>query len=301
MTRPISRPAAHAGSFYPRDPDRLSRVVVALFAEATTTRATEAAGATDPGFAGLPIGLLVPHAGLEYSGPVAARGWARLRYADVASVVIAGTNHFAGWFEGVGVWAGGAWQSPLGEVPIDDELSRTIGELGPPFAETIDAHLEEHSIEVQLPLLARASPRSRIVPLLVSLRDPADCREAGRRLGRLLAERRAAGATTVLVASSDLAHYPSESRAHEVDRLVLEPILALDPWELARREAELRGRRLPGLACGLCGLEPVLFTLGAVREMGATRGVLLAHATSADIPGGDPGRVVGYASVAFVA
>ncbi len=297
MSLPPVRRAAHAGSFYPRDPGWLSRTVSDLLAAV-------AAIAPEPHRWRVPVGLLVPHAGLEYSGAVAARGWAALLDADVGSVVIAGTNHFAGWFEGVGVWVAGAWQTPLGEIAIDDGLGRSIAGLGAPFSATLDAHeahLEEHSIEVQLPFLHHALPDARLIPLLVSIRDPADCREAGRRLGLLLNERRAAGGSIVLAASSDLAHYPTESLANEVDRRVLEPILALDPWELARREAEIRARRQPGLACGLCGLEPVLFTLAAVREMGALRGVLLAHATSADVPGGDPGRVVGYAGVAFVA
>lgn len=289
------RPEAQAGTFYPADPKQLASEVDALVEQADAAAAREA---PPPG---PPLGLLVPHAALHFSGWVAARGWRQLRELDPATVVIAGTNHFAAWFAGVGVWAGGAWQTPLGPREIDDELGAAIEGLGRPFMPTVEAHLDEHSIEVQLPLLAAVAPRSRIVPLLVSLPDPAACREAGRRVGALLRDRLCAGERVVLVASSDLAHYPTESRAHEVDRHVLEPILVLDPWQLARRELELRGAGIRGLACGLCGFEPVLFTLAAACEMGATRGVLLAHGTSADVPGGDPGRVVGYAAVEFVA
>lgn len=289
------RPEAHAGTFYPAAPDQLSSEVRMLIDQAELA---EVRAAPSPG---RPIGLLVPHAALHFSGRVAVQGWRQLRELDPATVVIAGTNHFAAWFTGVGVWAGGAWQTPLGPRPVDDELTAAIEGLGRPFVPAIDPHLDEHSIEVQLPLLAVLAPRSRIVPLLVSLPDPAACREAGRRLGLLLRDRLAVGERVVLVASSDLAHYPTESRAHEVDHQVLEPILALDPWRLAHRELELRRSGIRGLACGLCGFEPVLFTLSAVREMGARRGILLAHGTSADVPGGDPGRVVGYAAVVFVA
>jgi len=304
MSRPVEpegagqqtpRPEAHAGTFYPAAPDQLAGEIEALIRDADLAARREA---PPPG---PPVGLLVPHAALHFSGRIAARGWRELRGLDPATIVIAGTNHFAAWFSGVGVWAGGPWQTPLGPRPVDHELAAAIEGLGRPFGPTVDAHLDEHSIEVQLPLLAAVAPRSRIVPLLVSLADPAACREAGRRLGQLLRDRLAAGERIVLVASSDLAHYPTESRAHEVDRQVLEPILALDPWQLARRELELRRSGIPGLACGLCGFEPVVFTLAAVREMGARRGILLAHGTSADVPGGDPGRVVGYAAVEFVA
>ena len=289
------RPEAHAGTFYPADPDQLEREVEALIRDADLAARHEVPLPRPP------LGLLVPHAALHFSGRVAAHGWRQVRELDPATVVIAGTNHFAAWFAGVGVWAGGAWQTPLGPRAVDDELGAATEGLGRPFVPTVDAHLDEHSIEVQLPLLAAVVPRSRIVPLLVSLPDPAACREAGRWLGLLLRDRLAAGERVVLVASSDLAHYPTESRAHEIDRQVLEPILALDPWQLARRELELRRSGIRGLACGLCGFEPVLFTLAAVREMGARRGILLAHGTSADVPGGDPGRVVGYAAVEFVA
>lgn len=288
-----ARRPAHAGSFYPADPGRLEHIVDGLLREAAEAQVSAPAGT--------PLGLLVPHAGIEFSGSVAARGWVLLGERTPSSVVLAGTNHFADWFAGVGVWTGGPWSTPLGAVSADCELGSRVVSLGPPFASAIDAHLEEHSIEVQLPLLARACPEARIVPLLVSMRYPSACRTAGRMLGRLLRERCAVGERIALVASSDLAHYPTESRAHEVDQQVLGPILALDAWDLARREEKLRAARIPGLACGLCGLEPVLFTLAALREMGATRGMLLAHATSADVPGGDPDRVVGYAAVAFVA
>jgi len=291
------RPPAHAGSFYPRDPVRLGRDVDGYLADAARTRAAGMPGSSRAD--AMPLGLVVPHAGYMFSGPVAARGWVELAPDRVDTVVVAGTNHFAGWFAGVGVWAGGPWETPIGPFPIDSELSRAIETLGRPFVATVTAHLEEHSIEVQVPFLVRACPSARIVPLLVSA-SPSDCHEAGRRLGGLLRERRAAGQRIVLVASSDLAHYPTEQRAHEADRRTLEPILALDPWELERREADLRAIRPAGLACGLCGLDPVQFSLAAVQEMGASTGVLLAYATSADVPEGGPDRVVGYASVAFV-
>lgn len=297
MTGPAAereRAPAIAGTFYPAEPGALARQVEALFEGLAPP-----VGFAPPGPA--PLGLLVPHAGLSYSGRVAAHAWATLAADPPDTLVILGTNHFAGWVQGVAAWTGGPWRTPLGRVEVDRALAERIVGLGPPFAADDAAHRDEHSIEVQLPLLARACPAARIVPLLVTCRGPAACREAGERLGRFLAGRRAAGERLVLVASSDLAHYPADAAAREVDRRMLEPILALDPWELARREARARGEGIPGLVCGLCGLDPVLAALGAAAAMGATRGELLAEATSADVPGGDPRRVVGYAAVAFVA
>ena len=103
----------------------------------------------------------------------------------------------------------------------------------------------------------------------------------------------------LLVASSDLAHYPPANVCEAVDRELIEPLLRLDGDALLELETRLVGANLPGLVCGLCGIDPVRFSLAALREMGARKGYLLAAATSADA-GGDRRRTVGYAAAAFV-
>jgi hypothetical protein len=146
--------------------------------------------------------------------------------------------------------------------------------------------------------LAHACPQARIVPLAVSPRLEGH-EEAGKLLGRLLAELRAAGERVVLVASSDLAHYPPAGVCEAVDRELLEPLARMDGGGLLAEESRLLRGHLPGLVCGLCGIDPVRFSLAALAEMGATRGLLLGAATSADA-GGDRRRTVGYAAMAFV-
>lgn len=284
------RPAV-AGSFYPADPRRLDSLVTELLAGATGVKladwtSTEAVQ-----------GLLVPHAGLVYSGAIAALGWALAGEIGPTTIVLAGTDHQA-WAEGVGVWTGGPWQTPLGEVAVDDALAAEIVALGPPFAQDDACHLTEHSLEVQLPLLARACPSARIAPLAVSPRLE-DHAGAGGALGRLLAKRRARGERILLVASSDLAHYPPARVCEETDAELLEPLLRMDAEGLRALEARVVRANRSGLVCGLCGIDPVRVTLAALSEMGAKRGVLLGAATSADA-GGDPRRTVGYAAAAFV-
>ena len=287
------RPAV-AGTFYPAEPDRLHSMVEVLLA-----------GAESPGQPARPeepapssvAGLLVPHAGLVYSGAVAALGWALAGRIGPTTIVLAGTDHQA-LAAGVGVWTGGAWQTPLGEVEVDDDLAAEIAAMGPPFAADDDAHLTEHSLEVQLPLLLRSCPEAKIVPLAVSPRLHGHA-QAGVMLGRLLARRRAAGERVLLVASSDLAHYPPDDVCRETDAQLLDPLLRLDAEELRALESRLLRSGSPGLVCGLCGIDPVRVTVAAVLEMGASHGVLLGAATSADA-GGDPRRTVGYAAAAFV-
>lgn len=289
------RPAAHAGTFYPAEPGALARQVDALLDAARRGR---------PSRATPPLGLLVPHAGIDWSGPVAARGWLELEPDPAApgpppTVVVLGTNHFARWPRGISAWPGGPWWTPLGEVALDEALRRRVVALGGAFAARAEPHLEEHSIEVELPFLVRVRPDARIVPLLVGPLGGDDLRVAGAALGQLLAEVRAAGHPVVLAASSDLAHYPSRTVAERVDAESLEMIAALDADRLARHEAAVESAAVAGLDCALCGIEPVLCLLGALRALGATVGSVLAHATSADAPLGEPHRVVGYAAVRF--
>ena len=286
-----TRPPAVAGTFYPAEPERLSARVATLLAG--TARVPRPAGATPDAV----LGLLVPHAGLVYSGAVAALSWALAGEIAPSTIVLAGTDHEAR-AAGVGVWTGGPWRTPLGDVATDLELGRRILSLGPPFEADNDAHLTEHSIEIQLPLLTQACPGARIVPLAVSPRLQTHA-EAGALLGRLLAGLRAAGEGVLLVASSDFAHYPPARVCEEVDDQLLEPLLRLDGDALFKLDRALSVADMPGLVCGLCGIDPVRFVMSAVAEMGATRGLLLGKATSADA-GGDPRRTVGYAAAAFV-
>ena len=324
------RPPAVAGLFYDDDPARLSADV------------DELVGAADerfpvpPEIRGAPLaGILVPHAGLVYSGVVAATAWRLLRSVPGAAaaddrstdgatpgataadggaaggataagggsagptIVLLGTNHGAAWLTGVGAWDGGAWRTPLGDVDVDDELVREVIGLGPPFGADRRCHLGEHSLEVQLPFVVRAAPGARIVPLSVGTGTSGRAVEAGERLGALLAERRAAGARILLAISSDMAHYPRAAVAERVTATLLPYALALDPAGLAEAEARVR-RDEPRTSCGMCGIEPAVLGLAALRAMGAERGTTLAAATSADA-GGDPGRTVGYLAVAFPA
>lgn len=302
---PVRRPAV-AGGFYPSDPDVLRAMVDRLLAAAVTeatapgAKAAEAEGSGRPPHApaGRLLGLLVPHAGLVFSGLVAAHAWRLLASDPPGTAVLLGTNHTAGWLRGIGVWDAGAWASPLGRVQVDEGLAGAIAGLGPGFCVDRAAHGDEHSLEVQLPFVGRVAPAMRIVPLAVSTGTGAAARELGGQLGRLLGERLAAGERIVLVASSDAAHYPAARDAERATEVLLPPLLALDPVGLAEREQALVTAGIPGLRCGMCGIEPSVVGLAALRALGATRGELLAAATSADA-GGDPRRTVGYIAAAF--
>jgi AmmeMemoRadiSam system protein B len=293
LARVVRQPAV-AGSFYPGTPDRLRTLVRDLYTMADRLPGVAAADR------GIPLGLLVPHAGLAYSGVTAAAGWGRLRGRDERplTVVMLGTNHGATWLDGVGVWDTGAWQTPLGETLVDEALAAAVVALGPPFTVDLEAHGLEHSLEVQLPLLQAVAPVARIVPLAISCGTGPRAVETGRRLGSLLRDRPAGSPRVLLAISTDLAHYPPQAICERTTELLAPAILAIDGTRLADLEATARAARLRGLACGMCGIEPAVLGLAALREMGATRAVRLASATSADA-GGPADRTVGYLAVRF--
>ena len=298
------RPPAVAGTFYPAEPDRLRALVADLLAAAEVVPAVEP---PREGADRQTLGLLLPHAGLMYSGVVAAAGWRRLADDEPAAgpagisttVVLLGTNHGAGWLDGVGIWDAGAWRTPLGDVAVDAELAAGVADLGPPFVVDPLSHVHEHSIEVQLPILALVADQARIVPLAVSAGTGREAIDAGERLGRLLAARRDRDHRIVIAISSDMAHYPGQRDCNAATAELLPPIVDLAPEDLARREAVLAGGRVRGLVCGMCGIQPAVLGLAALRAFGAVRGVALAAATSADA-GGPVDRTVGYLAVEFV-
>ena len=293
------RPPAVAGSFYPGEPVALAKLVDRLLVEAD--HLTPVAGVAEPLTARRLAGLLVPHAGLVYSGVVAATGWRLIGMTwpdDPLTVVMLGTNHGAGWLRGVAVWEAGAWRTPLGDVEVDIEAARRILEIGPPFVVDREAHLGEHSLEVQLPLLRTVGRRARIVPLSVTAGTGDAAIAAGEALGALLARLNDAGEPVVLAISSDMAHYPPRPDCMRATVDLLPPILRLDPAALAQAERELVAGDGPGLVCGMCGIQPGVLGLAALRAAGATRGRLLAAATSADA-GGPADRTVGYLAAAF--
>lgn len=300
----VRRPAV-AGSFYPADPVELAELVDGLLESARPP--DDAVAAVEAGLAG----ILVPHAGLVYSGHVAAVAWrlaagawrlaagAALAASDApTTLVMLGTNHRAGWLHGIGVWEAGTWRTPLGDMAVDEDLAAQIVALGPPFMVDRDAHRSEHSLEVQLPFVSRTLPGARIVPLAISAGGGELAVSAGARLGTLLAKRRAKGIRTSLAISTDMAHYPPATVGARVTEALAPIVLALEPTRLAQREAEIADSGLPGLACGMCGIEPTVLGLAALRAMGVEQGIRLAAATSADV-GGPSGRTVGYLAAAF--
>ncbi|MGC8817163.1 MAG: AmmeMemoRadiSam system protein B [Candidatus Hadarchaeum sp.] len=231
------------------------------------------------------VGLVSPHAGYMYSGPVAAHGFARVAEDGLpARIVILGPNH-TGAGSGVSIVTSGRWRTPLGEVPIDGDLGEEIKAASDIIDVDTTAHAYEHSIEVQLPFLQHLfGDAFKIVPICLMLQDESTSLEVGDAIAKA-----AAGSDILIIASTDFTHYEPQRYAVEKDRMVIERIVKMDPRGVVRVVDE------EGIT--MCGYGPVAAMLQAAKRLGAKRAELLKYATSGDTAG-PMAQVVGYASIA---
>jgi MEMO1 family protein len=275
MTGPVRRSAV-AGSWYPGEAERLTATVESHLAAVPPRPAP-----------GRLVGLISPHAGMQYSGPVAACAYARVAQNEPRTVVLVGPSHFMA-FDGVSVWSKGAFETPLGAIPIDEELAAAILQGDGKIRDDPAPHRQEHSLEMQLPFLQRRLPGLRIVPALMG----SQARSEVERLVEALVgavERHPA----LLVASSDLSHYHPSSQAEVLDRQVIAHVAELDAWGLMDRLEAFRGHA--------CGGGAMVAVMAAAQRLGADRSVILRYADSGDVPNGDKARVVGYLAAALCA
>lgn len=269
------RPPAVAGTWYPGDGASLAAEVDGYLASVPAAA-----------LRGRVVGLISPHAGLRYSGPVAAHAYAPLRGRRDLTVVLVGPSHRMP-FDGVSIYARGAFATPLGDIPIDEDLAAALLEKDA-VRDFPAPHRDEHSLEMQLPFLQRLVPGLRLVPLLMGsqTRDEVDV------LARVLA-RALEGSDALLVASSDLSHYHPAAQANELDARVVADVERFDPEGLMDRLERFHGHA--------CGGGPMVAVLKAARERGAVQATVLRYADSGDAGERDKSRVVGYLAAALTA
>jgi len=261
-----------AGSFYPKDPAVLTRMVDGFFEKAPDRAPAEN-----------PFMVLAPHAGYVYSGPAAAETYKSIHPGSVDTVILLGPCHRAA-FSGASVWTRGSWTTPLGVVEIDTSTAEAIVKDHPEFQYTEAVHLTEHSLETQIPFLQRRLGTFKIVPILVDDASPSNCRSLARAIISATE-----GKKSLLVASSDLSHYHDQATARKMDSE------ALDLF--SRGDSEGLRRTFASGETEMCGAAAVLTALEATRLVGA-EGKILLQSDSASASG-DTGRVVGYGSCVF--
>ena len=265
------RPPAVAGTFYEGTRDRLAQQVDACFNANPPTPARKERF----------LGAVVPHAGLMYSGHVAAAFYA-LAELPKRFVILCPNHTGAGHLAAIN--REGAWRTPLGDVAIDTPLADALMAKTPLLAEDARAHAREHSLEVQLPFLQRILGDFTFVPICLGAHRYDYAEEIGRAIAEVMRTER----DVAILASSDLNHYEDQSATLRKDQLAIDQVLARNPAELWRVVDEYD--------VSMCGFIPTTTMLIATNTLGATESRLIKHATSGDV-NGDYSHVVGYAAL----
>jgi MEMO1 family protein len=265
---PIRQPAV-AGRFYPRDREAL-RADVEVFLAQRREKKVRA------------LGCIAPHAGYMYSGHVAGAVFAAIEIPELCVVIC--PNH-----TGAGVpfsmMSVGAWETPLGSVPIASDFAATLKKLCPLLEEDSAAHRSEHAVEVELPFLQVCQPKLKFVPIALGTRNFEALEQLGVTLAEAITSQREA---VLIVASSDMNHYESDAITRVKDESAIDPILQLDPRALYNVVMEE--------SVSMCGFGPAVVLLTAAKKLGGRSAELVKYATSGDISG-DRDTVVGYAGI----
>jgi len=276
------REPAVAGQFYPDDSKALAAALDAYSKDAVAPSGQR------------PVALIAPHAGYIFSGQIAADAWNQAAGHAYDTIVLLGTNHSGLNTRRVAVFPEGGLRTPLGVVAVDAGLVQSLLSACGECAADAGPHEREHSIEVQLPFLQRLFPSAKVVAAVVGPEDPMLPERFGRALAGVLRGRRA-----LVVASSDLSHYPPASDAAGVDRRTLEAIASMDADRLRNGSVQSEARGIRDLATRACGEAPIRAAIAAAKALGATRGHVVSYANSGDVAVGEPARVVGYGAVAL--
>jgi AmmeMemoRadiSam system protein B/AmmeMemoRadiSam system protein A len=275
----IRRPAV-AGKFYPEAESKLRPAIEKYLQNAVPARVKN------------PVAIIVPHAGYIFSGQICADGFKQASRRQYDVVVILGTNHTNPYFRKISVYPGGGFLTPLGTAAIDKGLAAALTEANPDCTPDKSLHGQEHSIEVVVPFVQVLFPKAKIVPVIVGTADVDMCVRFGKTLAEALK-----GKNALIVASSDLSHYPSAKDAASVDGKILQAMTGLDPAALNSAIEAQMNLRIPNLDTCACGEAPILAAMAAAKALGATHGEIISYANSGDASIGERSRVVGYGAV----
>ena len=270
-----------AGSFYPADPKALTAMIDDMLAHASLSQPP----IDDPILA-----VVAPHAGYQYSGPVAAYTYAALKGRKFSRVVVIAPSHFEA-FDFTSVYDGDAYATPLGSVRVDKAFAAQLAKMSPTIQLSSRGHTPtkegaEHAIEVELPWLQRVLGDFALVPIVMGDQSYENSRALGVALAKLIQ-----GQDTLILASSDLSHYHPYDEAVKIDHKTLN---ALQEWDYFSMSQNFQER-----VWEACGGAPIVAAMIAAERMGANEARVLKYANTGDVTG-DHSRVVGYSADVFL-
>jgi len=274
------RTPAVSGTFYPGDEKELKDLIHECFLHELGP------GKIPPTDSDQKIyGVICPHAGFVYSGPVACNSFYAISSSTSKLAIITGPNHY-GIGQNVASMIDSSWKTPLGLVEVDSESALELRKDLDILELDSFSHSKEHSIEVQIPMLQEIfSHDMKILPISLISQEQKTATKLSSAIAKIAQKKDA-----LLIGSSDFTHYEENGFAHRQDLALIEPILKLDVDEFYNILYE---RKVTA-----CGYGAIAATMVASKELGATEGKLLKYATSGDVSG-DKSSVVGYASIIF--
>ena len=275
------RTPAVSGTFYPENEKKLKNLIHECFMHPIGPGKTSPTDSDEKIY-----GVICPHAGFVYSGPVACHSFYSLSASSSKLAIIVGPNHY-GIGQNVASMVDASWKTPLGLVEVDSDSVLELREHLDILEIDSFSHSKEHSIEVQIPMLQDVfSDEMKILPISLINQEQKTATLVGSAIAKIAQEKDA-----LLIGSSDFTHYEENEFAHRQDLALIDPILKLDIDEFYKILYE---RKVTA-----CGFGAIASIMTACKELGATQGKLLKYATSGDVSG-DKSSVVGYASIIFV-
>jgi len=265
----MKRKSLVAGYFYPKKPDDLKKMIQSMVKDTKNRKKA--------------ICIISPHAGYQYSGPVAGAVYSSVKLPQ--RYIILGPSHSFTESK-VAVMKSGIWETPLGDVEILEELAEMICNGSAVISEDSQAHIQEHSIEVQIPFLQYFHQNISIVPISISAYvSYEELVETGNAVAKAI---QSYTEDVMIVASTDMSHYVSQEEAREKDFLAIDKILHLDPEGL--HEIVIKEN------ISMCGFQPTTASLIAAKALSARKAELIQYQTSGDVSGNTT-EVVGYAGI----
>ena len=275
------RTPAVSGTFYPENEKKLKNLIHDCFMHPIGPGKISPTDSYEKIY-----GVICPHAGFVYSGPVACHSFYSLSASSSKLAIIVGPNHY-GIGQNTASMIDVSWKTPLGLVEVDSDSVLELREHLDILEIDSFSHSKEHSIEVQIPILQEVfSDEMKILPISLINQEQKTATLVGSAIAKIAQEKDA-----LLIGSSDFTHYEENEFAHRQDLALIDPILKLDVDEFYKI---LHERKVTA-----CGFGAIASIMTACKELGATQGKLLKYATSGDISG-DKSSVVGYASIIFV-
>ncbi len=276
------RKSSVAGSFYPGDANELSGMVDG-YLKRSEQKISEK-----------PFAIVSPHAGYIFSGQIAADAFKQAAGHSYETIIVLGANHTVAGFRSVSIYPG-SFETPLGITEFCEETAQKLVDFDIDIVFDEDVHTREHSVEVQIPFIQRAFPDAKVVCAIVGAPHLNLCETLGSALSSVSLEK-----NILIVASSDLSHFPNYEDAVDVDMKTLVSIATVDIGEFVRTLHVNEAKNISNLATSACGEAPVLSAMVASKESGAKNGTVISYANSGDTEVGDKNRVVGYGSVVFL-